>query len=180
MGTVRQSFMLSGHGLVLREWTDEDLAAMVQLFDDPDVAFRTPIPSPFDPAAAHHYLHQARLAHAAGQRLQLAITTDARQVKGEVRLNRSTGGISHAVAAAYRGQGLARRAVQLMTEHAHQTVGLQRVVLEIEPDNGPSIAVAQAAGFRLTETTPDLVEDKGRRYILRTWTHEVPASDLAS
>jgi len=38
---------LEGEGLVLREWTEGDLDVMVQLFDDPIVAWRTPLPSPF-------------------------------------------------------------------------------------------------------------------------------------
>lgn len=37
---------LSGEGLVLRDWTEADLAAMPALFDDPDIAYWTPIVSP--------------------------------------------------------------------------------------------------------------------------------------
>ncbi|GAA3128837.1 hypothetical protein GCM10017687_49970 [Streptomyces echinatus] len=43
---------LSGEGLVLRDWTEADLAAMPELFDHPDIAYWTPIVSPFDAAAA--------------------------------------------------------------------------------------------------------------------------------
>jgi RimJ/RimL family protein N-acetyltransferase len=166
------SFELAGQGLVLRLWADEDLAAMVRVFDDSEVALRTPLASPFDLAAACEYLEQARLAYAADQRLQLAITTDGRQVKGEVRLNRSTGTISYVVGTAYRGQRLASRALRLMTEHAHHGLGLRRVILEIEPDNLPSIAVARAAGFVLTDTAPEVVEVRGRSFCLRAWAHE--------
>jgi RimJ/RimL family protein N-acetyltransferase len=156
---------------VLREWADEDLAALVEVFDDPDVAYRTPLVSPFDLAAARDYLSKARQAHAEGRRIQLAITTDGRQVKGEVRLNRSRGTISYAVGAVHRGQRLAVRAVQMMTEYAHQVAALPQVLLEIEPDNHPSVAVARAAGFHLTDTAPDVVEDKGRNLTLLTWAH---------
>jgi len=51
---------LTGHGLILREWSDEDLPALRDLFDDPDVAYRTPLVSPFDLTAARDYLADAR------------------------------------------------------------------------------------------------------------------------
>jgi hypothetical protein len=38
---------LAGQGLVLRDWTEADLAAMPRLFDHPDVAYWTPLSSPF-------------------------------------------------------------------------------------------------------------------------------------
>jgi RimJ/RimL family protein N-acetyltransferase len=163
---------LTGHGLILREWSDEDLPALRDLFDDPDVAYRTPLPSPFDLEAARDYLADAGRS----QRVQLAITTDGLQVRGEVRLNCITGGISYVVGAAHRGQRLAVRAVQLMTEHAHEALGLPRVILEIEPDNHPSVAVARAAGFRLTDAPPETVADKGRSLTLFTWAR--PAGNL--
>lgn len=37
---------LTGEGLVLRDWTEADLAAMPELFDHPDIAYWTPIVSP--------------------------------------------------------------------------------------------------------------------------------------
>lgn len=76
------------------------------------------------------------------------------------------------MAAAHRGRRLAVRAVRLMTEHAHQAVALPRVLLEIEPDNHPSVAVARAAGFHLTGTAPDVMEDKGRSHTLLPWAHD--------
>ncbi|MFB4316635.1 GNAT family N-acetyltransferase [Actinomadura sp. 21ATH] len=160
---------LTGYGLTLREWADDDLAAMVELFDDADVADRTPLASPFDLAAARAYLERAREAQAAHQRVQLAITTDGTEVKGEVRLNRLKGTISYVVGAAHRGQGLAVRAVRLMTDLARQDLGYARVALEIEPDNAPSIAVARSAGFRLTDAEPEVVEGERRSYTLCTW-----------
>jgi hypothetical protein len=67
---------LAGVEIVLREWTDDDLPTMVELFDEPDVDRFTPLASPFDFAAATQYLGRARRNRAAGQACQLAITTD--------------------------------------------------------------------------------------------------------
>jgi RimJ/RimL family protein N-acetyltransferase len=164
-------FWITAHGLRLREWTSGDLAVMRELFDDPDVAYRTPLESPFDQAAAQRYLDSAHQARKNNQRLHLAITVDGYQALGEVMLNQTTGGISYVVGAAHRGQRLATRAVQVITGYAHTTLALPRVILEIEPDNHPSIAVARSAGFRPCPPTPETVTDKGRTYQLLTWEH---------
>ncbi len=76
----------------------------------------------------------------------------------------------------HRGQRLAVRALRAITEYAHRTLELPRVILEIEADNHPSIAVARAAGFELTNTPPETVTDKGRTYELLTWEHRLRAS----
>ncbi|GAA3813989.1 hypothetical protein GCM10022226_38490 [Sphaerisporangium flaviroseum] len=165
---------LSGHGLVLREWTDDDLPVMVELFDDREVAYWTPLVTPFDLGAARNYLDKARRTRAIDQRVHLAITTDGGRAKGEALLmmrDDGTGSIGYAVGAAYRGQRLAVRAVQVMTDFAHEVAGLAQVFLEIEPDNEPSTRVARAAGFHLSDAPPNIVEDKGRTLSLLTWTH---------
>jgi RimJ/RimL family protein N-acetyltransferase len=165
---------LSGHGLVLREWTDDDLPVMVELFDDREVAYWTPLVTPFDLGAARNYLDKARRTRAIDQRVHLAITTDGGRAKGEALLimrDDGTGSIGYAVGAAYRGQRLAVRAVQVMTDFAHEVAGLAQVFLEIEPDNEPSTRVARAAGFHLSDAPPNTVEDKGRTLSLLTWTH---------
>ncbi|MFI6376439.1 GNAT family N-acetyltransferase [Streptomyces sp. NPDC050546] len=73
--------------------------------------------------------------------------------------------------AAHRGQRLAVRAVQAVTAYAHASAALPRVILEIEPDNHPSIAVARSAGFRPADSASETVTDKGRTYELFTWEH---------
>ncbi|MGH3390365.1 MAG: GNAT family N-acetyltransferase [Actinomadura sp.] len=162
---------LTGHGLVLREWTEDDLDTMVELFDDPDVAYRTPFISPFDLATARDYLRKIHWDRAQDQRIHLAITTDGRQPKGEVQLNQPLCSISYVVGAAHRGQRLAVRAVQVLTDYAHQVAAMPQVMLEIEPDNHHSASVARSAGFQLTDNAPETVEDKGRSYTLLTWLH---------
>ncbi|MFF7640293.1 GNAT family N-acetyltransferase [Streptomyces canus] len=46
---------LEGYGVRLREWSDADLADLVALYDDPEMARWTPVASPFDLAAARAY-----------------------------------------------------------------------------------------------------------------------------
>jgi RimJ/RimL family protein N-acetyltransferase len=150
---------LSGLGLVLREWSDDDVPVMVELFDEPEIARWTPLPSPFDLVAAQDYLAKAREARAAGRRIQLAITTDGHAAQGEILLSRAEPDgevveLAYAIGARHRRQRLAVRAVELMTSYAHDVLAMNRVLLRIRPDNTASIAVAHAAGFRQSADEP--------------------------
>ncbi|MFF8024888.1 GNAT family N-acetyltransferase [Streptomyces sp. NPDC007896] len=170
---------LTGEGLVLREWTDDDLPTMAELFDDPDIAYWTPLASPFDAAAARAYLARARQERADGLRLRLAITAAGSPPLGEVLLIRKSTddpavSLGYTVGAAHRGQRLASRALRVMTDYAHFTVGLPRVTLGIEAENGASIAVARAAGFHLTDAPPLTVVNKGRPLAMEAWAHDSP------
>lgn len=162
---------LLGEDIVLREWAEADLPQMILVFDDPEIAYRTPIVSPFDDAAARAYLSNVRQARQAGTRLHLAITVDGLP-RGEVMLNLATASMAYVVGAPYRGQGLGRRAVARLVTHAHDDLGPQRTYLEIEADNLGSASVARAAGFRPTNEEPEVVEDKGRSYAIHRWMHQ--------
>ncbi|MGA5411764.1 GNAT family N-acetyltransferase [Streptomyces lavendulocolor] len=165
--------------IVLREWTDADVPAMSELFDDPAVAHRTPLASPFDEAAAAAYLATIRRTRADGTRLHLAITEDGGAPLGEVLLGVVQGAVGYAVGAAHRGRGLATRATRLLTAHAHEALGLPRVILQIEPGNTASEAVARAAGFRPTGEPPETAQSNGRTHPLLTWAHDAPAAASA-
>ncbi|MEV4709737.1 GNAT family protein [Micromonospora sp. NPDC049374] len=166
---------LEDDGVVLRQWSEQDLDQLVTLFDDAEMAYRLPVATPFDLAAAEAYLNAARRAEQAGARIYLAVTDGDDLPRGEVMLNLATGTIGYAIGPAYRGQRLASRALRLMTEYAHRVIGLPTVYLEIEPDNAGSMAVARSGGYRPTGDEPVFVEDKGRRYALHRWSHTEPA-----
>ncbi|MFK0258222.1 GNAT family N-acetyltransferase [Streptomyces sp. NPDC090445] len=162
---------LSGEGLVLRDWEEADLAVMPELFDHPDIAYWTPIVSPFDAAAALARLDRDRQLRAAGTAILLAITVDGGAPLGEVMLRRAPEGteIGYAVGPAHRGQGLAVRAVRVMAPYAFEQLGAEQVILELEAENAASVAVATKAGFRLLEVPLITGEEKGRPYSLQTW-----------
>jgi len=167
---------ISGEGLVLREWTGADVSAIVALFDDPEIARRLPVTSPFDLAAAQDFIEHARQATLDRSRLQLAITDEEDHPQGEVSFTLQTASIGYMVGAAYRGQGVAVRALRLLTSFAHR-MGITTVYLTAEPDNVASIAVGRRVGYERTEAKPIMVEDKGRRYALHTWTHSLSGDD---
>ncbi|MBB5932030.1 GNAT family N-acetyltransferase [Streptomyces echinatus] len=162
---------LSGEGLVLRDWTEADLAAMPELFDHPDIAYWTPIVSPFDAAAARARLDRDRQLRAEGTAVLLAITVDGGAPLGEVMLRRAPEGteLGYAVGPAHRGQGLAARAVRVIAAYAFEELGAEQVILELEAENAASVAVATKAGFRLLDVPLISGEEKGRPYALQTW-----------
>lgn len=91
---------------------------------------------------------------------------------GEILLNPVGPSIGYCVRADHRGRGLARKAAAMMTRFVHERLGSERVLMEIEDDNAPSIAIAHGLGFRRTDDPPISVPDKGRPFILRTWAHQ--------
>ncbi|MET9666787.1 GNAT family N-acetyltransferase [Streptomyces sp. NPDC006475] len=162
---------LSGEGLVLRDWSEADLSAMPELFDHPDIAYWTPIVSPFDEAAARARLARDRKMREEGTTILLAITVDGGAPLGEVMLRRVPEGteLGYAVGPAHRGQGLAARAVRLMATYAFEQLGEEQVILELEAENAASVAVATKAGFGLLDVPLITGEEKGRPFVLQTW-----------
>jgi RimJ/RimL family protein N-acetyltransferase len=175
---------LSGLGLHLREWTNADLPAMVDLFDETQVDRWTPLRHPFDLAAARAYLDAARARRAEGRSIQLAITTDGHTPRGEILLFPTGPGgrdphgrhaeLAYAIGAAHRRQGLATTAVRLITSYAYQQLGMEHVILRIHPDNTASTALARATGFDLTDVDPI---EHGAAGPLLTWRHRPSSTD---
>nr|WP_165989932.1 GNAT family N-acetyltransferase [Streptomyces sp. YIM 98790] len=165
-------FRLVGNGIHLRQWADEDLPGMVELFDDPDVARWTPLASPFDLDAARAYVVKARALRAGGQGVNLAVTVDGGEALGGVVMFRNPEDgnaieLGYVIGPRHRRRGLAVRALRLLAGHA-RAVGFERIELRIEPGNLPSTAVARAAGFVLTEEREER-EFKGAQTVLETW-----------
>ncbi|WP_233521998.1 GNAT family N-acetyltransferase [Streptomyces triticagri] len=169
---------LTGEGLVLRDWTEADLAAMPGLFDHPDIAHWTPIVSPFDAAAARARLVRDRELRAEGTAMLLAVTVDGGAPLGEVMLRCAPEGteIGYAIGPAHRGQGLAARAVRVMAAYAFEQLRVEQVILELEAENTASAAVAAKAGFTLLDVPLIEGEEKGRPYVLQTWGLQSPGS----
>ena len=134
--------------LVLRPWTEDDVDAMVDGCNDPDVAHWIPtIPHPYTRDDALAFIRgEVRPEHTA-----LAIVLDGRVVGGiGMGLNshdyRATMG--YWVAARARGGGICTRALRLLSRHALEELELQRVDLVTDPDNLASQRVAEKVGFQ--------------------------------
>lgn len=165
-----QGLVLTGEGVVLREWRPADVEHLPDLFDDPEVDRWTPLESPFGLDAARRYLDRAREGRQSGRSVQLAVTLDSERPLGEVLLfprSASSGEVGYVIGPAHRGQHLATRAVRLLVAHAStQYATLQ---LRIGPGNAASEAVATACGFTRTARPLERLEQKGVLIDLATW-----------
>ena len=128
-GRLPYPVTLSGDGITLREWRDDDLDELVAMLDEPDIARWTPMPSPFDIEAGVAYLKRARQGRLSGQRIQLGITTDGAKPLGEVLLFGVDAGLREAelgylVGAQHRRRGLAAGALSLLSAYARSTLKL--------------------------------------------------------
>ncbi|MEV0125159.1 GNAT family N-acetyltransferase [Streptomyces sp. NPDC050703] len=177
------SIRLSGEGILLREWTEADLPALVELYDDPEIDRWTPVPSPFDSEAARAYLTKAHADRRQGRRTaQLAITTDGVQPRGEIllflsELNARDVELAYGIGPQHRRQSLAARSVTLLADYACRQLAARRVLLRIEAGNTPSAAVARASGFRLTDDQPVTRQAKDRQVTLSTWSYQHAQAD---
>lgn len=165
---------LTGDGIVLREWRSDDLDDLVSMLDEPDIARWTLMPSPFDEEAGIAYLKRAYQGRVSGRRIQLAITADGRRPVGEVLLFGVDSGpreaeLGYLVGAQHRRRGLASGALSLLSEYAHSTLSLNRLLLRIDPGNTGSTAVARRCGYRLTGEPPILQEGPYGPTSLDTW-----------
>jgi len=164
---------LEGEGLVLREWTDDDVAGMPALFDDPAVARFTPLASPFDEVAAKAHYAKCVTRRAEGKGLRFAITADGGTPLGEVVLmlpgERSDPvELGYMVGRAHRGRDLAARALRVLTAYALR-LGLSPLRLRIDARNAASEAVARRAGYVPADSPPKVEVEKGVEVTLLTW-----------
>lgn len=161
-----------GAGLLLREWADSDIPALVTLYDTAEMDRRTPVSSPFDVAAAKKYVSASHDRRAAGTSLQLAVTERGDEPVGEILVAQAKGNtyveLAYAISAPHSGQRLAQRSVLLVLDHL-RAAGVALVRLSISEDNPASQHVARATGFHRTDLRPFERRRKGYTVILHAW-----------
>ena len=62
----------------------------------------------------------------------------------------------------YAGRGYMREGMPMVLRHAFGPLGLHRLEANIQPGNGPSIALVSGAGFRLEGLSPRYLKIAGR------------------
>ncbi|TWG18772.1 GNAT family N-acetyltransferase [Micromonospora taraxaci] len=158
--------VLKGEGIVLRDWLDADLPHMPGLFDAPDIAANTDIPSPFD---ADAFLVRIRRRRVQGI-VDLAVTRDGGQPLGLVALHMASGVLGYAIGPQHRGRGMASRSLRLITRFCHEELGFTRLRLSIVQGNLPSERVAASAGYvRSDDDVVERMNGLGQLKLLETW-----------
>ena len=133
----------------LRAWTMDDVPALVDACNDPEIPHWIPaIPHPYTEDDARAFI-RGEVAGIGQQ--QVAITPRGRLV-GSIGLggNESShnASIGYWCPAEARGRGLTTRALRLLARHALEELGMQRLELMTDPDNHASQRVAEKVGFR--------------------------------
>jgi RimJ/RimL family protein N-acetyltransferase len=155
--------------VALRPWGEADLAAMVAMNRDPDVARFTRVPEPYHEADARAWLAAQPERQREGEGLALAIVAEAGGAPvGSVGLrvepgDREIAELSYIVAPWARGRGIATAAARLLAAWALREWGLARLQLTTFGENAASQRVAEQAGFRREGVLRSWDEIKGRR-----------------
>ena len=140
--------------VTLREWTDTDRDALVEMANDDAIQRWTRIPSPYTSRDAEHWFALTRTTRAAGHQAAFAVTaTDGGEILGSIDLrvnpaDPAIGELGYMVGPRARGRGIATRAVELLTAWAFDTLGIERMEILVDPRNDPSVRVAEAARYR--------------------------------
>jgi RimJ/RimL family protein N-acetyltransferase len=137
----------------LRLMAEDDVPAIVEAVQDPEIPRWTRVPDPYGEDDARQWHRTATTGIGAGTDLPtLIVDADDDRLLGAVGLHNldpETGRCSagYWVAAPERGRGVAVRALRLLCGYAFDDLGAQRIELWIEPANAPSLRVAEGVGF---------------------------------
>jgi RimJ/RimL family protein N-acetyltransferase len=158
-----QPTIAAGPGFCLRPFTADDIEGIYQAHLDPEHQRFIPVRQPYTRANAERFalgVSAEMWAEESGCTFALAETdpaTAADRLIGSVgvpHIDYSTGqaSVGYWVAPWGRGRGAATAGLRAITEWLFTDLALTSALLQIDPANGASIAVAHAAGFtRLPE-----------------------------
>ncbi|CAN5606838.1 GNAT family protein [soil metagenome] len=144
---------LSDGRIRLRLLREDDFGRLVELANEPQVARFTTMPPPHTDAEARSWFNASAAGLRAGTDLHpLIVDADSGDLLGGCGIARRAGderiwGIGYWVAAAYRGNGHAARAVRLISPFAFTTLAIDRLELLAEEVNPASIRTAENCGF---------------------------------
>jgi RimJ/RimL family protein N-acetyltransferase len=142
--------------LVLRPKRLDDLDALTEACQDPEIPRWTFVPSPYTREDAEAFFARSAGEEAAGRAVHvLAVDAEDDRLLGsfslmELDLEPGYGEIGYWVAAEARGRGVATRAVRLLADWAREELGLTTIDVLPHKDNAASRRVAEKAGFRDT------------------------------
>ena len=143
---------LHDDAIVLRHWRMEDVPAVEEACQDPEISQWIPfVPRPYMREDAETYLRGC--IESGAERHAFAIVDAATgELLGSIDMGVNAhdyrGHVGYWVAAAARGRGVCTRALRLLSRWALDELELQRVELVTDPDNVGSQRVAEKVGFQ--------------------------------
>ena len=153
-GTATVEPFLEGERVRLRPWTLADVAALTAACQDPEIPRWTRVPSPYAEHDARwfveHFVPMTRDAGGASFCLEPRDATPGSEVAGSIALLSladGVGEIGYWTTRRFRGRGLTRDAVAVLTRWCFTARDAARLELHVEPGNAPSRGVAESAGY---------------------------------
>jgi RimJ/RimL family protein N-acetyltransferase len=163
---------LQDDAVKLREWTLDDVPAVTQACQDPEIPRWTTVPTPYREADARAYIEVITDPTLEDQ-VNLAVTrvTDG-VVIGSISLmivKPKVGEIGYWAAAEARGYGYTPRALRLLSKWAFGELKLPRLQLGTFPGNRASERVAEKVGYVPEGVLRSYMEQRGKRRDVRMW-----------
>jgi RimJ/RimL family protein N-acetyltransferase len=136
----------------LRRWRPDDVGQLVAIWQDSKLTDRFPVAVPYTSESARAFVASVALAweHGVAYHLAIVAADDPGTILGGCDLSELDGAtpdLGYWLAAGARGRGLATLVVAALVEWATVHLESPALVLEVEPDNVASIAVAERNGF---------------------------------
>ena len=149
----RRPVRLDQDDLVLRAFGDQDVAAVVAAFADPEIGRWNAGPTGLDPTVEARGWIGHRADWSGGDHASWAISNPDGTMLGSMSLfhvsaEQLDGEVGYWVTPQARGHGVAARAVRLVAEWAFTSLGLHRLVLFHAAENIASCRTAERAGFQ--------------------------------
>jgi RimJ/RimL family protein N-acetyltransferase len=161
----RSEVALSDGTVALRPWRDGDAQDLFAAAQDPDIAWRIPIPSPFTIDDARRFIRYSQQAERHNDVASFAIVDAANgRLLGSISRYRPTPQVAsfgYWLAADARGQGAATRALRLVSDWTLAGTDVELLEVEVVVGNETSVRVAERAGFVRTEILKDNYVERG-------------------
>jgi len=148
IGALPDDLELTDGVVTLRRWHDGDAVPLAVIWQDPELQRRFGVETPVTRDATAAYVRGVSERWRDGLQVSLAITADDALVGGcDLDHLTTRPDLGYWLAQSARGNGYATRAATLLLAWAAVELDVLEVVLEVEPDNAASIAVARRLGF---------------------------------
>ena len=180
MPSLPETLTLHGEGVVLRDWRDADAAALEPVCGEWDVSRFTSVPWDYSHGEALAWVGRQREKRSRGTVLAMAILAEGEEgALGNVNLAEFSedgrqASLGYWVVPAARGRGVASRAAAILTRWGFETLGLQRIELEILPGNLASHRVAERLGATYEGLRRDSHEAGGRLWDMSIYSLSAP------
>ncbi|HEX5896206.1 MAG TPA: GNAT family N-acetyltransferase [Thermoleophilaceae bacterium] len=143
--------LTDGH-ISLRPWERRDAPAVTAACQDPEIPRWTVVPHSYTERHAREFISGTAVDLANGRELALAVVDAEDRLLGALGISNFDWGdlkaeIGYWIAADARRRGVGTKATRMLAVWALTRLGLERIELLANPQNEPSLRLAERAGF---------------------------------